>query len=642
MTRFDRRALVLLAASTWFTLDLVRASGPLISQLFDLGPRVVAPATFGAFVGGAALAAIAHLIGRHLGPGISTVGVAFGAVCLRIIFPLSHGDARVGIGLAALGLSLSLLVLAVRITAVDGGGAATLAASGTGAGLAVIEQGILRTWDAVWRHDLLGWTFGILVCVLVLQGALRARERPSEGPTMGLWAFGLWLSLLAFAFANIAFLSSQATLHLSASIALCGVGLGVGVIWSLHRPTERPAMVALVGAVAILATSSALFLGGPLAATMIPVAAASTTYLTSRAIRPEPQRRDGMVRLLFSASAMGLGLLLPFMLVQLDYEIPLGFPHLLVMVAATTGIAVAGLWGSWEHRPSPVRIGTSPGMGRGAWVPAVVTVALTSLVAVPTAIGFNTGAPLTPEPPVDLTVVTWNLHYGVTPRIQGGPDVDLFSLTQTLRDQDADVLLLQEVERGWILGSGTDLLQVLADSLEMDYVYIGTHDRQFGNAILSRFDIVDPTVIPLPYGAGPQRRAAILATIETEAGPVRVASLHLQNHHDGATRVKEIDAFLDALPDDGIPTVVGGDFNDIPNSLSVSRMREAGFESVHDQLGNGGDTYSGADFRGRLDYLWVRSLDSSDFVLGTSLLSDHVSLAVTVSTPAPWQASPHG
>jgi len=636
MTGPRGRALCLMAGATWLALDLVRGSGPLISHLFDWGPSVVAPVTLGAFIGGAALAPLALLIGRGRGRGIAAVGMAVGAVILRVVLPFSHGDTRVGVGLIALGLALSLLVLALQGAVTAHGGGAALAASAIGACAGVLEQGILRTWDAVWRHDGLGWSACLLVCLVVLVSAWRARQEPSEGPVRGFWAFGLWFSLLAFAFANIAFLSSQADLHLSVSIVLCVVGLAAGVVASSRGPIDGAGVVMAVGVAATLATVGLVFLGGLAATVSAPVATASTTYLAGRAVRVEPQRTDGTLRLVGASAALGLTALLPFMLVQLDYEIPLGFPHLLVIVATTAGLAVGGLAASRERYRATVETRPSAGPIRLA----LVAIVLATLVAIPSALTFATGAPPVSALPDDLRVVTWNLHYGVTPRIQGGPDVDLPGIVHTLRAQDADVLVLQEVERGWVLGSGTDLLQVLADALDMNYVFVGTHDRQFGNAILSRYTIVDPVVIPLPYGAGPQRRAALVATIETEAGPVRVASLHLQNHNDGATRVAEIEAFLAALPDDDVPTLVGGDFNDTPTSATMSRMRAAGFTSIQDALDAAADTYVGADFVDRIDYLWERGLDPTDFVLGSSPLSDHLSLAATVSpastdTPSP-------
>ncbi|MCJ7827471.1 MAG: endonuclease/exonuclease/phosphatase family protein, partial [Demequinaceae bacterium] len=92
------------------------------------------------------------------------------------------------------------------------------------------------------------------------------------------------------------------------------------------------------------------------------------------------------------------------------------------------------------------------------------------------------------------------------------------------------------------------------------------------------------------------------------------------------------------LPRDGLPVVVGGDFNDGPGSTAVSRMLEAGFISAQDQLWQPADTYLGADFHARLDYVFGRGVAFSVFALGDSGLSDHLSLGVTATAGSPVEA----
>src|SRR5690606_30400074 len=91
---------------------------------------------------------------------------------------------------------------------------------------------------------------------------------------------------------------------------------------------------------AIPATAVVMFMPGAAAAMALPVAAATLTVGASLALR----RADAgsSVRLLGAAVAFTLLMLLPFMLVQLDYDIPLGVPHVLAMVRAGPGVAVAG------------------------------------------------------------------------------------------------------------------------------------------------------------------------------------------------------------------------------------------------------------------------------------------------------------
>ncbi|MCJ7826752.1 MAG: endonuclease/exonuclease/phosphatase family protein, partial [Demequinaceae bacterium] len=619
------RVLGLLVGTTWLTLDLIRASGPLLSHLLDSPALVIALATFGPYLVAGVLAHLATTLGRRVGSGWSSLYVAGLAVALRLAFPLASGATLVVVGLAALSASLALLLLAIRRGVAVGGGAAVLAATAIGGCAAILEQGSLHTWDAVWRSDAWGWSATALVSLTVLGGAWRARGMGAEKPVKGLWAVGIWLSLLGFALANLGYISSQAGIRLAPAIVLAVVGLAGGAILASLRPNGGGIPTAIIGAVALGSTHSFVILGGTSVIVALPLAALCLTYLTSRAVTERLGDPPSGLRSLGSAAVFGLAILVPFLAVQLDYDKPLGFPHLLVIVAAAAALIVGGILGASRPREGMARALTGSRRRAGLVFLAAV------LIALPTSVSFNQGASPTNDLPPDLRVVSWNLHYGVIPPAGGGPGVDPSGLVDAIAAQDADVVLLQEVDRGWILGGGADLLQVLADGLGMNYVFLGTHDQQFGNAILSRFKISDAVAIPLPYGAGPQRRAAIAATIETSEGPIRVVSVHLQNHDDEATRVAQVEALLAGLSDDGLPTVVGGDFNATPESATVEVMLDSGFVSAQDWISEPADTYFGGDFVARLDYVFGRGVPFSDFSLGDSSLSDHLSLGVTVA-----------
>ncbi len=612
--------------SVWLTLDLIRFSGPLISQLFDVGISLAAGAAVAAYVGGGILAFFGVLVGRQVGHGRVVLWIASALVVLRVLLPFLTGDALILYGLIALALSLALAVMAAGAAANSGGGARVLAAAGMGALIALIEQGILRTWDALWRHDLLSWVAAGAVCGALLLGAWRARRDVPERPARGLWALGLWLSVLAFGFANAAFLSSQTGFHLSIALVLGAAGLTAGVYAASRRPNLPVGAVAVVAVIAVLATWTTIAFSGAVLVVMVPAASATLTYLTSRAVRSAPEGTRAGIRNLGSSAAFGLATLLPFMLVQIDYDIPLGIPHLLVIPITAAIIAVGAIACSRARVAGPDLAPATVGFRRRASLGLMAALGVGAFLLVT----FNAGEGTSGAPPSQLRVVSWNLHYGVTPGLSGGPAVDLDATADYIRAQDPDVVLLQEVERGWILAGGTDILQYLADSLHMNYVYAGAHDRQFGNAILSRYEIADPTAIRLPYGAGPQGRSAIVGTIATSEGPIQFVSVHLQHKDDDATRVSEVEALLAALGP--VPSrVIAGDFNDTPGSEAVGLMLDAGYASAQDLLWREQDTYVGSDFNARIDYQFLRGVSGSGFGIGSSPQSDHLNLAVTVA-----------
>jgi endonuclease/exonuclease/phosphatase family metal-dependent hydrolase len=195
-----------------------------------------------------------------------------------------------------------------------------------------------------------------------------------------------------------------------------------------------------------------------------------------------------------------------------------------------------------------------------------------------------------------LRFVTFNIAFAR--RVDGA--IELLSTEPALRG--ADVLLLQEMDAG-----GT---RRIAEALGMGYVYypaISHHrtDRDFGNAVLSRWPIVEDAKIVLPHRsryAGTQRTATA-ATLLVGDRRVRVYSVHLGTVADvgpGARREQLRAVLADAA---GHPRVViGGDMND----AAVARVaRDAGY---------GWPTERGPRTMrlGRVDHLLLRGLASPD------------------------------
>ncbi|HUX69563.1 MAG TPA: endonuclease/exonuclease/phosphatase family protein, partial [Cellulomonadaceae bacterium] len=181
-----------------------------------------------------------------------------------------------------------------------------------------------------------------------------------------------------------------------------------------------------------------------------------------------------------------------------------------------------------------------------------------------------------------VRLLDWNLHYGVSP----DTSVDLDLIARTIEAQHPDVVTLQEVSRGWVMGGGADMGTWLSHRLGMQMVFVPAADRQFGNVILSRSTLSDVATTALPYGDGPQRRSAISATVTLQGGtPLRVTSVHLQ-HRAGntATRLTEITALLAAQPS-ATARVIGGDLNAEPGSVEIETLTGAGWSSALDVAG---------------------------------------------------------
>ena len=126
----------------------------------------------------------------------------------------------------------------------------------------------------------------------------------------------------------------------------------------------------------------------------------------------------------------------------------------------------------------------------------------------------------------------------------------------------ADVVALQEMNE--------DGVELMARELGFDYVYYpsAVHpsaDGNFGNAILSRWPILEDRKLPLPHRSRWRKlqRAACVAVIEAGAQRVRVYSVHLETPF-GISRKQREDqarAIVDDAAGSPDPVVVAGDFN---------------------------------------------------------------------------------
>ncbi len=156
----------------------------------------------------------------------------------------------------------------------------------------------------------------------------------------------------------------------------------------------------------------------------------------------------------------------------------------------------------------------------------------------------------------EITVASFNIDHGRAVV----PAIDVLCGNEAL--QRSDVLLLQEMEE-----EGTARI---AESLGMSYVYYpaGRHPitgRHFGNAILTRGDLVDDRKHHLPHVGRVRgtRRIAVAATIELNGVFLSAFSVHLSTMLDASHKAQreQLMHVIDlADRTEGI-VVIGGDLN---------------------------------------------------------------------------------
>ncbi|MFP4636421.1 MAG: endonuclease/exonuclease/phosphatase family protein, partial [Nitriliruptoraceae bacterium] len=163
----------------------------------------------------------------------------------------------------------------------------------------------------------------------------------------------------------------------------------------------------------------------------------------------------------------------------------------------------------------------------------------------------------------DLRVATYNVNAG----FDADGRFDPLRQSRVLREHAPDVVVLNEVDRGWLATGGHDALPLLAAELGLPHVrFGGTGDELVGNALLSRFPITEFATEQLPRGSDPMPRGAIAAVLDLHDGDsLGVVGTQLsQEDERGGTRLPQaraVAATVARLRERQVPTVVLGDLH---------------------------------------------------------------------------------
>ncbi len=167
-----------------------------------------------------------------------------------------------------------------------------------------------------------------------------------------------------------------------------------------------------------------------------------------------------------------------------------------------------------------------------------------------------------------IRILSYNIHHGA------GMDgkLDLERIARIITSVNPDIVSLQEVDNQTGRSRGVDQAKELARLTGMKYAYGPAMDfsgGKYGNAILTKFIVVESKTIPLPG----EPRSALCVTLKTSRKNVPpVEFLFIATHLDTAkvpriASVPLIENLFGSTPD--LPAIIAGDFNAIPNSPTM-------------------------------------------------------------------------
>ncbi len=240
------------------------------------------------------------------------------------------------------------------------------------------------------------------------------------------------------------------------------------------------------------------------------------------------------------------------------------------------------------------------------------------LVIAASALGSFFARPPVIQPVVgvnELRIGTYNIHAGYSEFY----DYNLEAIARTIQASGADVVLLQEVEKGRLTSFGVDQTLWLARRLNMDRRFFPTNEGLQGLAILSKVPIVFDDGVLLPsvdQQTGMQRvqiqpDEGVLTIYNTSLGLLLQAESIEEQEANQRTQLNFILRTIEAhiRNDYGGQlgrAILGGTFHNVPDSPLIDVVRQTGFNDPF--AGSNIElttTLLRADRSGRVDYLWL-------------------------------------
>jgi len=226
----------------------------------------------------------------------------------------------------------------------------------------------------------------------------------------------------------------------------------------------------------------------------------------------------------------------------------------------------------------------------------------------------------------------------------------LSDIAELLKSLDADIVVLNEVDFDSSWSLSTNQVRFLAT--QADYSYWSEQRNldfrvliwkwRFGNAILSKYPIVEASFVDLPafsaletFFVGKKRGLNCIVDINGEK--VQIVAVHFE-HRSEAVRAQSAKVIAEIASSSKVPTIAAGDFNSTPTGFPASSS-DATFGNAMDVLDESGLfqrlpelpsgsleelTFHAARPKSIIDWILVaRNFQIIEYRVEPSILSDH-------------------
>ena len=232
-----------------------------------------------------------------------------------------------------------------------------------------------------------------------------------------------------------------------------------------------------------------------------------------------------------------------------------------------------------------------------------------------------------PEAARTFRVMTYNIHHGE------GLDgkVDLQRIANLIKREQADIVALQEVDKGVQRTARRDCPAELAALTGMTCVFSNNFHFQggeYGNAVLTRFPIKRWTNRHYQMLRPGEQRGLLQVVLDVHGRELVFLNTHIDYRADDAERLLNAAEILELVKPFKLQAMIlCGDFNDTPGSRTYDKIGQA-FTDTWAVAGTGdGFTIPAEQPRKRIDYIWLGKDSAIDVLrlwVPQSEASDHL------------------
>jgi endonuclease/exonuclease/phosphatase family metal-dependent hydrolase len=221
---------------------------------------------------------------------------------------------------------------------------------------------------------------------------------------------------------------------------------------------------------------------------------------------------------------------------------------------------------------------------------------------------FNGGclaATSTTNQPVRFRVMSYNIHHGE------GLDgkVDLERIAALIKKEAADIVALQEVDKGVERTKRRDLPAELAALTGMTCVFSNNYSFQggeYGNAVLTRFAVKSWTNTHYRMLRPGEQRGILQVRLEVSGRELVFMNTHIDHRPDDSERLLNTETIGQLVTNyAGTPIILCGDFNDVPESRTYAKLAALFVDSWKEAGSGPGFTIPVENPKKRIDYIWI-------------------------------------